>query len=189
MLKLENISKSFENLNVLHNFSMEISEGEIVAVTGPSGCGKTTLLNIISGILKADSGTITKTHEKTGYVFQDDRLLPWLNVYQNIKLVNEKQTSEQIQHYINLVKLNGFESYTPSQLSGGMKKRCSIARALNYGSSLLLLDEPFSGLDKELKDKLIQDLLEINRTQKTAILLVTHQIEEAQSLGARIISF
>lgn len=188
MLKLQNICKKFESLSVLENFSLEIRDSEIVAVTGPSGCGKTTLLNIIAGITKPDSGLIEKNSEKIGYVFQEDRLLPWLNVWENIKLVNKKRSKEEIQHFIDSVSLTGFENYTPDKLSGGMKQRCSIARALNYGASLLLLDEPFSGLDADLRNKLITDLLEINKSQKTAILIVTHNLEEAEALGAKIIT-
>lgn len=187
MLELTNVCKYFESLTVLKDFSLKIEDNEIAAITGPSGCGKTTLLNIISGIIPADSGSIKNSHSKTGYVFQEDRLLPWLSVWDNIKLVNTKQKPDQIQFLIDLVGLKGFEKALPSQLSGGMKQRCSIARALNYGATLLLLDEPFTGLDAPLRNKLVADLKQINKQRNTTILLVTHHLEEAELLDARII--
>lgn len=187
MLKVQNLNKKFGTLNVINDFSFQVDDGEIVAITGPSGCGKTTLLNIISGLIPPDSGSIQNSEKKVSYVFQEDRLLPWLTVWDNIKLVNDKQNPREIQRLINSVGLNGFEKYMPGRLSGGMKQRCAIARALNYGSKILLLDEPFKGLDQEIKTKILLDIKKINQEHKISILLVTHDLSEAEQLNARII--
>lgn len=187
ILKINNIEKSFDNICVLHNFSMEVEEKEIVCLIGPSGCGKSTLLNIISGLLTPTVGEIERNSTNISYVFQEDRLLPWKNVYENIRIVNEKCSKENCLELIRKVGLQGFEKYYPSELSGGMRQRCSIARAFNYEASLLLMDEPFKSLDYNLRIGMIRYLLEIwNHTEKS-IIFVTHEIDEALLLGDRIL--
>ena len=146
MLKLTGIQKSFDGLPVLSNLSLTLSQGEIVALIGPSGCGKTTLLNIISGLTAPDAGTVEGAEGKLSYMFQNARLLPWRTVEENIRLVREDAPGEEVRTLIAAVGLEGFEHYYPGQLSGGMARRCALARAFHFGGSLFLMDEPFQGL-------------------------------------------
>jgi NitT/TauT family transport system ATP-binding protein len=145
------------------------------------------MLNIISGLEKEYIGYVEKTSGKIGYVFQEDRILPWLTVAENIKIVNQKGSDKEVQYYIDLVGLNGYEKFYPDELSGGMKQRCAIARALYFGSDFLLMDEPFKSLDYILKQKMLADLLEIHKVQKNSILMVTHDIDEALTVGDKIL--
>ncbi len=188
-LRLNNIQKNFGNVKVLKNISIEIEKGEIVCLVGSSGCGKTTLLNIISGIIKPSQGNIIYTGENISYIFQEDRLLPWYDVYHNIKIVNKNCTHKKCMQLINGVGLKGFEGFYPDQLSGGMRQRCSIARAFNYNADLLLMDEPFKALDYNLRIEMIRKLLFLWQTMKKTIIFVTHDIDEALFTGDRIFSF
>ena len=132
-------------------------------------------------------GTIENHAEKTGYVFQEDRILPWLNVYDNIRIVRQREDGERIHSLIKKMHLDGFESYYPEQLSGGMRQRCGIARAFYFGSELLLMDEPFKSLDVNLRMEMLGYLLELWEEEKTAIVFVTHDIEEALMTADRIL--
>ncbi len=132
MLEMKGISKRMGDLPVLSDISFHVKEGEIVAIIGPSGCGKSTLFNLISKLDIPDSGSIQGIGDSVACVFQDDRLLPWRTVRENIRLVREPEDKGKIQELIDAVGLNGFESYYPKQLSGGMQKRCGIARAFYY---------------------------------------------------------
>lgn len=125
--------------------------------------------------------------EAISYVFQEDRLLPWKTVSENIEIVNKDVDKNQIQTLIEKVELNGFEDYYPKELSGGMRQRCSIARAFNYESDLLLMDEPFKSLDYNLRFNMINQVLDLWEMKQTAILFVTHEIDEALLLGDKII--
>lgn len=187
ILKVENVNKRFNDNWVLKDFSLEIGKKEMVCIIGPSGCGKSTLLNIISGIVKPSEGQVVNNSLKTSYVFQEDRLLPWKNVYDNIRIVNEDSTKENCLRLIGKVGLKGFEKYYPSELSGGMRQRCSIARAFNYEADLLLMDEPFKSLDYNLRLNMIQHLLKIWESTKKSIAFVTHEIDEALLLGNQIL--
>ncbi|WHH58666.1 ABC transporter ATP-binding protein [Petroclostridium sp. X23] len=187
ILKIDRIKKSFDTVCVLNDFSMKINEEEIVCIIGPSGCGKSTLLNIISGLLVPSEGEIINNSPDISYVFQEDRLLPWKNVYENIKIVNKKCSMEKCLDLIRKVGLEGFEGYYPSELSGGMRQRCSIARAFNYDAGLLLMDEPFKSLDYNLRLDMIRYLLELWESTKKSIVFVTHEIDEALLLGDRIL--
>lgn len=189
MLEIKHLYKNYLDLPVLSDISLHIGRHEIVAIVGPSGCGKSTLLNIIASITKEDSGTITTQAGRIGYVFQEDRILPWLNVYENVAVVRKKRDRERIREVIEKVHLNGFETYYPAQLSGGMKQRCGIARALYYGSDLLLMDEPFKSLDPGLRSEMLTNLLEILGNEKISILFVTHDVDEALSIADRIVVF
>ena len=146
MLTIDRVCKSFGSLSVLKDVSLTVGDGEIVALIGPSGCGKTTLLDIISGLSQPDSGTVIGG-ENISYMFQSARLLPWRTVYENIRLVREDVSPEEIHELIKAVGLEGFANYYPDQLSGGMAKRCALARAFHYQGTHLLMDEPFQGLD------------------------------------------
>ncbi|MBQ9991446.1 MAG: ATP-binding cassette domain-containing protein [Lachnospiraceae bacterium] len=171
------------------NINLEIAGKEIVAIVGPSGCGKSTLLNLIAGLIKEDRGKIDNQAGKIGYVFQEDRLLPWLTVYENIRVAGEKEDKDRIHELIHKMKLKGFEHYYPAQLSGGMRQRYGIARALYYGSSLLLMDEPFRSLDYGLRLEMLKQVKEIWKTEYTSVIFVTHDIEEALMVADRVLVF
>ena len=187
ILKFLNIEKHFEEVSVLHNFSMEANREEIVCIIGPSGCGKSTMLNIISGLTTPSCGKVVNNSQNTSYVFQEDRLLPWKDVYENIRIVNDKSPHENCMELIEKVGLKGFEGFYPCELSGGMRQRCSIARAFNYEADLLLMDEPFKSLDYNLRIGMIRYLLTLWERKKKTIIFVTHEIDEALLLGDRIL--
>lgn len=187
MLIVDKISHRFGDLPVLDNVSFQVADDEILAVIGPSGCGKSTLLNIISGIETPDMGNISGIKDSIAFVFQDDRLLPWKTVWENISLVNDKEDKPAIEGLIYDVGLEGFEKYKPDQLSGGMKKRCSLARAFYYKSEILLMDEPFQGLDYFLRQEMLKMLMRLWTSHKKPVLFITHEIDEALTIANRII--
>lgn len=187
-VKLINLCKSYEENTVLDNINMDIQENKITVISGPSGCGKTTLLNIISGVEKKDSGQVILKDNSISYIFQEDRLIPYLTVYENIAFVlkstvDKNEMDKVITKYLELVRLIEFKDKLPSKLSGGMKRRVAIARAFAYKSRLLLMDEPFKGLDDELKTEIIEEFLKLYKKDKRTVILVTHDKEEAKLLG------
>ncbi|WP_242876972.1 ABC transporter ATP-binding protein [Alkaliphilus peptidifermentans] len=184
---MEGICKSFEEIKVLHNLNLTVDEKEITCILGPSGCGKSTVLNIMAGIIKPDGGVLKDNKNKVGYVFQEDRLLPWKTVYENIKIVNKKATDLKVKNLVNIVGLNNFENKYPAQLSGGMRQRCSIARAFNFESEMLLMDEPFKSLDYDLRIKMVKSLIDIWHKWNNSVVFVTHEIDEAILLGNKIV--
>ena len=186
-MKLQGIHKSYDDLVVIEDLNLTIEENEITCIVGPSGCGKSTLLNILANILKPDEGKIHEKKEKIGYVFQEDRLLPWKSVYENIKLVNKNANDLKIRELIEIVGLEGFENATPSKLSGGMRQRVSIARAFNFQAEMLLMDEPFKSLDYDLRLNMVNSLVEIWNKWNNSIVFVTHEIDEALLLGNKIV--
>ena len=186
MLKLEHISKAFSELQVLKNLSLSVNDREILALIGPSGCGKSTLLHIISGLRQQDSGRVEGADVRLSYMFQSARLLPWRSVWDNIRLVREDEDRAELQNLIHAVGLKGFENYYPAQLSGGMARRCALARCFYYGGELLLMDEPFQGLDYGLRMEMLSMLVSIWNKQKQSILFVTHEIDEALMVASRI---
>lgn len=189
-LKVQNVSKSYGILKVLDNVSFYVKDGEFVCIIGESGCGKTTILKIIAGIEKADSGEIIfESSTRVGFVFQDDRLLPWKTVYDNILFAVRavKADESMVKRVLEIVGLNGFEKYYPKQLSGGMRQRVGIARALAIQPDLLLMDEPFANLDAQTRERMQDELLKI--VGKMTVIFVTHSIDEALFLADRIIVF
>ncbi|KZL92475.1 ABC transporter ATP-binding protein [Clostridium magnum] len=187
-VKLINLCKSYEENTVLDNINMDIQENKITVISGPSGCGKTTLLNIISGVEKKDSGQVILKDNSISYIFQEDRLIPYLTVYENIAFVlkstlDKNEMDKIITKYLEMVRLIEFKNKLPSKLSGGMKRRVAIARAFAYKSRLLLMDEPFKGLDDELKTEIIEEFLKLYKKDKRTVILVTHDKEEAKLLG------
>jgi len=186
-MKLEGVYKNFDEIKVLNNLNLTIEDKEITCILGPSGCGKSTLLNIMAGIIKPDRGVLRNQKKKVGYVFQEDRLLPWRTVFQNIRLVNKNASDAKIKDLINLVGLDGFEDKYPSQLSGGMRQRCSIGRAFNFESEMLLMDEPFKSLDYDLRLNMVESLIDIWKKWNNSIVFVTHEIDEALLLGNKIV--
>ncbi|AKL96386.1 ABC-type nitrate/sulfonate/bicarbonate transport system, ATpase component [Clostridium aceticum] len=187
ILQLKKIHKKYKDIQVFNNLSLEIKESEILCIIGPSGCGKSTILNLISGLIKPDEGELMNKSNKIAYVFQEDRLLPWRTVYKNIKLVDQYSSKEEVDELIADMGLKGFENKFPHELSGGMRQRCSIARAFNYQSELLLMDEPFKSLDYDLRKNMLNHLIKLWKKTKNAIVFVTHEIDEALLLGNRII--
>lgn len=191
-IEIQCLNKAYGTLKVLNNFNIEFDEEKITALLGPSGCGKTTLLNIVAGLEEYDSGSILGLeHKRFSYIFQEDRLLPWLNVEENIQFVLKRDyTDEEIinitNKYLNMVGLEEYRHYYPKQLSGGMKQRVAIARAFAYPSDILLMDEPFKGLDMDLKTNLIKSFVSLWEKDKRTVIFVTHDMDEAMMLADSI---
>lgn len=184
---VNSVYKKYGNMDVLKAFSLSLRPHEIVCLIGPSGCGKSTLLNLISGLIFPDKGDVKSYSKRIGYVFQEDRLLPWKTVLENIKFVDPNKDDSEIFDLIKIMGLEGFAHHYPRSLSGGMKQRCAIARAFTYDSEILLMDEPFKSLDYTLTIKLIQELIKVWEKRRNTILFVTHDIDEALLLGNRIL--
>jgi len=203
-LRIQNISKSFQSNNrgfsALEDINLEVREGEFVCIVGPSGCGKTTLLNIVAGLEKADSGEVwISGHKINGagpdrvVIFQEAALFPWLNVIKNVEFglkqkgVNGSQRRNTALEYLKMVHLTKFQHAHVHELSGGMKQRVAIARALAMNPEMLLMDEPFSALDAQTRWILHFELQNIWLKTKKTILFVTHNIREAVCLADRIV--
>jgi len=185
LVKLENVSKHFEKLNIFNDLSFEIVAGQSVALLGPSGCGKTTLIRMIADLDDDYTGKISRNYRKIGYVFQEPRLIPWKSIYDNLRFVLEDD--EKINEALKIMKLDGFQDYKPAKLSGGMRQRVNLARALLDEPDLLLLDEPFTSLDLHTKLSIIEDILD-GRNQRTfSMIIVTHDVREALLMADRII--
>ncbi|KYG30672.1 ABC transporter ATP-binding protein [Priestia endophytica] len=201
MLKLEKISKQYDNKVVLDNISLEINKGEIVSLLGQSGSGKTTLLNIILGLIKMDKGRIIFDNEDLtnvkmrdrgfNIVFQDYALFPHLNAYENIVygLKNKRGlvTEEELKEYINFLKLKPHLNKKISELSGGQKQRVALARTLVMKPKLLLLDEPLSALDGVIKESIKERIKSIAKEFQLTTIIVTHDPEEALTLSDKIL--
>lgn len=193
MITLKNIHKNFAALEVIKDLSYDFKEGQVTCLLGPSGCGKSTILKMISKLDTNYQGSILGLEDKNiSYVFQENRLIPWLTVKENLEFVLEGQIESQdleelIAFYINKVGLNDFVHAYPNELSGGMKQRVSLARAFSMPHDLLLMDEPFQGLDEQLKDQLMTLLETLIAIDKKTVIMVTHDINEAKRLGDTII--
>lgn len=198
-VSVRNVSKNYQEVEALKNLSLEFPRGELTSLLGPSGCGKTTLLKIIGGLLQPNSGkvevdgkTVTGPGPDRAFVFQDFALLPWANVIRNVAFGLElrgiaKSEREGIaEKYIREVGLAGFEKKFPHQLSGGMRQRVGLARALSVDSQVLLLDEPFSAVDEQTRRKFQEDLLSLVANEKKTFIFVTHSIEEAVYVSDQI---
>lgn len=192
---IENLNKKYDHLEVFKDFNIEMIESKITCILGPSGCGKTTFLNIISGVIKSDTGFFSGfDHKLISYLFQEPRLLDWKTVWENIEFVLKdnylkKEINTIISKYIDMVGLKGFEEYYPSKLSGGMMQRVSIARAFAYPSDILIMDEPFKGLDLKIKRSLMNAFVKLWTDDSRSVIFVTHDIEEALLLGDEIYVF
>jgi len=194
-----NISKNYGETEALKNLSLDFPRGQLTSLLGPSGCGKTTLLKIIGGLLSADSGevevggqAVTGPGEDRAFVFQDFALLPWASVIRNVAFGLElrgvaKSERESIaEKYINDVGLAGFENSYPHELSGGMRQRVGLARALSVDAQVLLMDEPFSAVDEQTRRKFQEDLLSLVQNENKTFIFVTHSIEEAVYVSDQI---
>lgn len=193
LIELRRIKKSYGSLRVLEDVSLSLLEGEIVSIFGPSGCGKTTILNIVAGIISPDNGRVRVAEGKRiGYVFQEPRLIPWKNVEENILFVQknyslaEKSAREIREKLIDLAEMKDFAHSFPSELSGGMKQRVSLLRALSIIPHILLLDEPFKSMDSKTVSVMEKIILQIRKKEHPGILLVTHNYQEALRLSNRI---
>lgn len=203
-VRIADVSKTFQvedrAVHALDKVSLAIEPGEFISIVGPSGCGKSTLLRFLAGLDRPDNGSVSVDGEtierpslKRGIVFQDHRLLPWLNVERNIALGlhsvagSEPAKNERVRYLIDLVGLNGFERALPHELSGGMSQRAAIARGLAPRPPLLLLDEPLGALDSLTRSHLQDELLAIWEREKSTVVMVTHDVEEAIYLSDRVI--
>jgi NitT/TauT family transport system ATP-binding protein len=199
-LVLKGVNKRFGELEALRNIDLQVSRGQFISLVGPSGCGKTTLLRIVAGLEAATTGevrldghVVTRPGSDRGFVFQNDSLLPWRTVLANALIgpeVNtgiDAHTRRRTFELLKLVGLEGFEHYYPRQLSGGMRQRVNLARALAVDPELLLMDEPFSALDSQTREIMQTELLRIWEQGRKTVLFVTHQIDEAVFLSDEIV--
>lgn len=203
-IKIENVVKKFvsatgEEILALNGINLDIKPGEFVSLVGPSGCGKSTLLRLIAGldfpdkgVLTLDEKIITEPDCERGFMFQNHTLLPWLTIYDNIafglkarKIFKEKK--DEIDKYIELVGLKGFEKSYPHQLSGGMCQRASLARALVGHPKVLLLDEPLGALDAFTRMNIQDEILRIREEHNMTMIMVTHDVDEAIYLSDRVV--
>ena len=189
MLELKEISLSFGGHAVLSNCSLHLAPGERIALMGPSGCGKTTLLRTALSLQQPDSGTVICRARKPAAVFQEPRLLPWLTALENINLVlsDTPDTLPAASSWLEHMELADSAGLYPAELSGGMQQRVSLARALSCEPDLLVLDEPFKGLDSALYDRILEVLKKA--LDGASLLLATHREEEALALGCRIVRY
>ncbi len=193
-LRFDGVSMQFpDGTLALKNATFTVKAGEFVTVVGPSGCGKSTLLRVASGLTRHTSGSVTVDRESLGYVFQDATLLKWRTVQSNVELmaelsgVDKDDRRRMATDVIELVGLQGFEDKYPKQLSGGMRMRCSLARALVMNPKVFMFDEPFGALDEITRERLNDELLLLFQRQRFAALFITHSIAEAVFLSNRVI--
>ena len=202
-LVIQGLNKHFDNSDkaTLNEIDLEIESGEFVCIIGASGCGKSTLLNLVAGLEKPTGGKILLDgKEVTGpgadrtVMFQEHGLFPWLNVIENVKFgmklagVPKDEQEQKAMHYLKMVHLEDYKDYPIHQISGGMRQRTALARALTMDSKVLLMDEPFSALDKQTSNRLREELQRIWMETKKTILFITHSVEEAVYLGDRVVA-
>ena len=198
-IELREVTKRFGGVTALDRVTLSVSKGELVSILGPSGCGKSTLLYIVAGLEHATEGDVTCNGvpvrgpaRERSVVFQEYALFPWRDVVGNVTIglegrVPAGEIEERARHYLSLVGLDGFERHYPHQLSGGMKQRTALARALAMEPEVLLMDEPFAAVDAQTRESLQEELLRIWSGNKMTILFVTHGIEEAVYLSERVV--
>ena len=201
IVRIRDVSMHYANgTHALNAVTVDIPRGKLVTLLGPSGCGKTSLLKIVAGLLKPSSGDIRINDRISlapgpdrAFVFQDFALMPWANVMRNVAFglelrgVSRAERERVAQKYIAEVGLAGFEQKYPHELSGGMRQRVGLARALTVDAEVLMMDEPFSAVDEQMRRKLQEDLLALLRVERKTVIFVTHSIEEAVYLSDRIV--
>jgi NitT/TauT family transport system ATP-binding protein len=205
-LSLQQLSKSFQSgstrLSALEDINLEVKAGEFVCLVGPSGCGKSTILNMVAGLEKPDSGRLLVNGQPVGQpgpdrllLFQEPALFPWLDVLSNVEFglkaagVPKQERRERALKFLAMVHLEKFTKFRIHQLSGGMRQRLAIARALAINPQILLMDEPFTALDAQTRDILHQELQQLWAETGKTILFVTHNVREAVTLGQRVVVF
>ncbi|HBC32562.1 MAG TPA: hypothetical protein DC024_15115 [Clostridiales bacterium] len=188
-MKLIDVSKKFDDLTLLKDFNISFEKNKITCLFGPSGVGKTTIANIVAGIIPVDKGRVEGIDNSLfSYVFQEPRLLKWYNVYENIDFVlkdvyKPDKRVEIINNYLKMVELSEYKNYKIDALSGGMAQRVSLARAFAYPSHILIMDEPFKGLDNKLKNEMSSLFLKMWSLSQRTVLFITHDVEEAIDLS------
>jgi NitT/TauT family transport system ATP-binding protein len=201
-IRIDRLAKSFGDTAALADFTLTVAEGEFVCIVGPSGCGKSTALRIVAGLEKADSGTVDirpadigtgSGQPQNAMVFQEHGLFPWMTVEDNVALslemrgVGRRERREKAAFFLDMIGLTRFAAHYPQQLSGGMRQRVSLARALVADPEILLMDEPFAALDAQNKLMLQDELLGIWEGSHKTVLFITHALDEAIALGDRIV--
>ncbi|MDA3937743.1 MAG: ABC transporter ATP-binding protein [Spirochaetia bacterium] len=201
IIEVKGISKTYDGgVEAIKNIDLQIPRGELTTLLGPSGCGKTTLLKIIAGLLPPSGGEVLINNKpvhgpgpERAFVFQDFALLPWATVLRNVSFglelrkMPKAQRHEIARKYISEVGLDGFENSYPHELSGGMRQRVGLARALTVDSDILLMDEPFASVDEQTRRKLQDDLLKLLQIEKKTVIFVTHSIEEAVYVSDKVV--
>ena len=193
LVALREVHKAFHHLPVLEGITCGVEEGEVVSLVGPSGCGKSTMLRLMGGVEAPDRGQVERRFRRAGFVFQEPRLLPWRTALENVALVlleaipDREQREARARDLLARVGLDGFATYHPTQLSGGMRQRVAIARALAVEPDFLLLDEPFAGLDFALRLRMIGFLRRLLAEQDRTAIYVTHDVREALALSDRLV--
>ena len=202
IIEVTHLNKQFlvdkQPMEVLHDISLQVKQGEFITIVGHSGCGKSTLLKIICGLVGYEDGQVERNGHpvtgpgpKCGMVFQDHRLLPWLKIKDNVGFglgdLPKQEREEKVRKHLELVGLAGFENSYPSQLSGGMSQRAAIARGLANNPTILLLDEPFGALDAFTRDQMQTLLLKLWQETGKQVLLITHDIEEAVFMATELV--
>jgi len=198
MIELQDITLKYLDtkgqITVLDVFNFSIQEHEFVSLVGPSGCGKTTIVNILAGYIAPAAGKVlidkkivTAPGKNRIVISQENDLFEWLTVFENIQLVAKDKSPHNVKRYIQIAHLENFEHAYPTQLSGGMKKRLSLVRALSADPAFIIMDEPFSSLDIAIKEKMHEEVLAIVKKSNKTVLLVTHDVEEAIFLSDRVV--
>lgn len=179
MILFENVTAGYEGHTIFQNMNLQFPDYPCIALMGPSGFGKTTLLRLLAGLMAPESGKITGNEGKISFLFQEDRLLPWETALKNVALCSDEQTAY---HLLKQMEIEDVHQY-PGEMSGGMQRRVAIARALAFGGELLLMDEPFKGLDEGLK-KRVADVI---KQHAPRIVMTTHDVQEAALMDANIL--
>lgn len=200
MVSIDSVTMSFGAYVAVQDVNLSVADGEFLAIVGPTGCGKSTILNAIAGLLKPSSGTVSidgqpvrDVQNDIGYLFQQDALLPWKTALENVELgpmfkgVGAAERREQSMTWLAKVGLKGFEHRYPHQLSGGQRKRVQMAQALITGPKVILMDEPFSALDIHTRHLMQNELLRLWQEERRAVVMITHDLEEAIALGDRVV--
>lgn len=199
MVSIDAVTMSFGSYVAVQDVNLTVADGEFLAIVGPTGCGKSTVLNAIAGLLKPVSGTVAidgapvkGVQNDIGYLFQQDALLPWKTSIENVELgllfkgVPSSERRERSMNWLAKVGLKGFEHRYPHQLSGGQRKRVQMAQALISGPKVILMDEPFSALDIHTRHLMQNELLRLWQEERRAVVMITHDLEEAIALGDRV---
>lgn len=200
MVSIDAVTMSFGNFVAVENVNLTVADGEFLAIVGPTGCGKSTILNAIAGLLRPSHGNVsidgkavTGVHNDIGYLFQQDALLPWKTALENVELgpmfkgVSASERRKSALNWLAKVGLKGFEQRYPHQLSGGQRKRVQMAQALITGPKVILMDEPFSALDIHTRHLMQNELLRLWQEERRAVVMITHDLEEAIALGDRVV--